>query len=229
MSIRGLIITDSLGCPRDEINVEDTWTDLLIQQENKMNICFYTYCVRGLHSKTVPYQYIISIKPDIIIFQVGIVDASRRAMSETINKIVKRIPLVSRVVNHVCSKYHYQITKHINIHYASENDIKSLYTNILNNTSAKLFIILIAPSSLVIKKKTFNIENDINRYNNVFKSLKEKYDNRIILINPYEGLDPDELFINDGHHLNKETNYLVYKMVNEQLLNCMVHKLRGKE
>ncbi len=75
------VITDSLGCPRTETSVENTWTDKLLKYLNdKPDLIIYTYCVHGLHAGIIPIDYIHEIKPDILIAQVGIVDACRRAL-----------------------------------------------------------------------------------------------------------------------------------------------------
>ena len=110
--MRIVIITDSLGCPREEINVNDTWTDKILKQwSGYQSNSFYTVCSRGLSSKDVSLEYIALLKPDLIICQIGIVDACRRALSRTEQAIISRIPGLGNIVKGFCSKHHLQITK----------------------------------------------------------------------------------------------------------------------
>ena len=39
--MRVLLITDSLGCPREEIGVKDTWTDRILTKWSSKNVHFY--------------------------------------------------------------------------------------------------------------------------------------------------------------------------------------------
>ncbi len=216
---RVLLLTDSLGCPREEINVKDTWTDKLIRDLTNYNMYFYTYCVRGLYSKKVPDEYIRDLNPDIVISQIGIVDASRRAMHYSLNRIIQHIPGISKCVNYFCSKHHYSITRLLNIHYASQNDLRTMYLNIIEKTTAKLIILAIAPCGSVLKGKTYDIENDINRYNKVAEALAATNSERVVFLDPYINTNPDDLFISDGHHLNENTNNTVYEKLKEVLIS----------
>ena len=78
--MRILLITDSLGCPREEIAVYDTWTDRILSKWSSGKIHFYTLCKHGLAADDIDINYVKEISPDLIIMQIGIVDACPRAL-----------------------------------------------------------------------------------------------------------------------------------------------------
>ena len=78
--MRILLITDSLGCPREEIAVYDTLTDRILSKCSSGKIHFYTLCKHGLAADDIDINYEKEISPDLIIMQIGIVDACPRAL-----------------------------------------------------------------------------------------------------------------------------------------------------
>lgn len=211
MKKRVVIVTDSLGCPRAETKVDETWVDKLLKTEDS-GYYFYTYCKHGAHSLSIPRNDVAELNPDIIIVQLGIVDACRRAMSEKTEKVIKKIPGLRGIVHQISKKYHFKITKLLNIHYASVVEYKKLFEFFLNNTNAELIVCLIAPPGGLLTKKTYNIDNDIKNYNNAVFCLN---DNRIHIIDPYK--NEDDFLLADGHHLNANGIALVYNAVSEEL------------
>ena len=217
--IRILIVTDSLGCPRDETYVYDTWTEKVLKSFDYSKVIVYTYCKYGLSFKDIPIEYIKHLKPNIIIFQIGIVDAARRVVSRKLEEIISRIPVISRVARIVFSKYHYQLTRLYNCHYAYPDRIEKTIKNIIEICSADLFFIQIAPASKTMCDKSYNLKYEIKRYNDILYKSETFYNHRVKVINPYMNIvyDFDSIFIGDGHHLNKKGNSLVYKTVISKL------------
>lgn len=211
---RVLIITDSLGCPREETPVDQTWVDRVLRDNNSQCV-FYTYCSHGLFFKRIPVEYISEINPGIIIVQVGVVDACRRTMSIPFETIVRKIPIISAIVHYLAKKYHFQLTRIREIHYTSIQKIYEICCDIVKKTNGRIYFIEIAPSSSVMEKKVFNFKNDVDSYNEVFRKVENEYPERVRLLCPYRGRD--ELFLSDGHHLNNVGMELVYKCVDEVL------------
>lgn len=89
MKKRILIVTDSLGCPREQIPSDVTWTERIISKYGS-DVLIYTYCVYGLRCVDIPFGYIQFLKPNIIIFQFGICDACRRATPEKLLKFFQK-------------------------------------------------------------------------------------------------------------------------------------------
>ena len=202
--------TDSLGCPREEIGVVDTWTDRIISKWSGNNIYFYTYCKHGLASKDIDINYVKEIEPDLIIMQVGIVDACRRSLSRLELSIISRIPIVRRLVRIISNRFHYTITRIRNVHYCSIYEFKNSITKIKNETSSKMVFICIAPAGSSLVKKVYDVQNDIDRYNAVIKEISD-----VVFINPYTGNTDDYIIATDGHHLNLRGEEMVFRAVDE--------------
>ena len=221
--IRVLLLTDSLGCPRAEIEVDNVWTERIISEFGD-KITFYTLCSYGLSAKNVPKDYVGYLKPDLIICQIGIVDACRRALTTIEESIISRIPFFSKVVRGVCSRNHYFFTKHRNIHYASEREFSSSLDELIKGAGMRIMFIEIAPPGKFLIGKTYNVEKDIKNYNNIIYKKEDK--EKVIIIRPYserESLDCSEYLIGaDGHHLNKQGNNMVFEAVRKQLCEFLV-------
>lgn len=178
---------------------------------------FYTCCIHGLYTKKVPFEYVCEIKPDLIIVQIGVVDACRRTMSIYVSKILRHIPIVSSVIKFICQKKHFFITRFVNIHYSQKEDLFMLFDNILKELDSNICFIPIAPAGRIMKSKAYNFEEDVSQYNNVFIQLKHKYGKKVLLLDPYKGIDPNDLFLHDGHHLNLAGEELVFSAVKKIL------------
>lgn len=214
---RVLILTDSLGCPRNETTVEHTWTDKILKWGSRENYYFYTYCQHGLFFNNIPMQYILEIQPDIIIFQVGVVDACRRTMTKRAEKIFCRIPVIRKYIHLIRKKYHFFITKHINIHYSTLKDVEMICETLIEKTRADLCFIEIAPSSIIMNNSIYNFSEDVKAYNEIFYRLKNNNIDRVSCLEPYKNINPDIIFLNDGHHLNDKGLDLVYSAVLQYL------------
>ena len=155
--VRVLLLTDSLGCPRVETDVTNTWTEKVVREFSGNKLYFYTYCVHGLSTKTIPIEYIYEIKPDLMIVQVGIVDACRRAMPQNIEKIIRHIPLFSKIIRYFCRMWHFEITKFFNIHYSTSSELLYLFEDILKKMTCTVLFIPIAPAGTIMKQKVYHL------------------------------------------------------------------------
>lgn len=216
---RILIITDSLGCPRKENEVENTWVDKVLKYCCGKKFIVYTYCYYGLYFKKIPLEYVREINPDILFIQVGVVDACRRVMSRPFEQIVSRIPIVSRIVHAFAQKFHYQITKLRNVHYSSTEEVRNACKELVKRTKGDLYFIKIAPSSSVMENKAYNFSRDVAQYNETICSVVEESENRIRILNPYKDVSAEDIFLYDGHHLNEKGSNLVYACVKDILEN----------
>ncbi|MBP3817415.1 MAG: hypothetical protein J6H31_03860 [Butyrivibrio sp.] len=214
--MRILLLTDSLGCPRREINVDNTWTDRIIKKWSSHDMYFYTHCKHGLSLGDIDITYINEIEPDVIIMQVGVVDASRRALSRKEVKIISKLPLIRTIVKKICNKFHYRITKVRNINYCSLNDFKCIIKKIINETGACVVFLKIAPPGKTLKRKVYNIQNDIDKYNN---AIKENC--MLRFLDPYVGNVDDYILESDGHHLNLRGEEMVFCAVDRFISEIM--------
>ena len=208
--MRVLILTDSLGCPRKEIGVASTWTEMVLSDLIKDGITVYTYCTHGLSAKMIDLEYVADLKPDIIISQYGIVDACRRVMSRTTLSVVSRIPKVSGVVREFCDNNHYKLSSIRELHYCKVGDFGKITQKISELAGTAFLFVAIAPAGARMKKKAYMIENDIDAYNTAARDIAG-----VTFIDPYRNQDVQGLLLHDGHHLTEAGHALVHRAVIE--------------
>lgn len=225
------IITDSLGMPRESIEVEDTWVEKILEKYHN-DFIIYTFPMRTRHTRDVAYndyQDLISYqKSDIFIIQLGIVDACRRVMPRRASLIVPYLPVIGKIVHHISSKYHYQLTRLYQCKYVNEDlfreNIKKI-ANGINSKQANMIWIKIAGPSGDLVKKTFNAKNDVEKYNQILEQCSREFG--FDLIDPYSGYNEEDVVLKDGHHLTVLGNQLVFRALDEKL-NEMILKEIGK-
>lgn len=214
---RVLLLTDSLGCPREEIPVTSTWTHRIIEEFGDRFV-FYTWCKHGLSIDVdggVILEWTREIKPNIIICQVGIVDASRRALSRRELIWLNRMPkLISERVRNYISLNHYKLTRRRDIHYTSKGDFLSFLKKLLDCTGENLLYIPIMAGK-AMDEKCFACQSDISEYNGLAQKLIPQ---GIEYLDFWKGIEKDDILLDDGHHLNMNGEAYLYKKVSETLL-----------
>jgi lysophospholipase L1-like esterase len=213
--MRIVFIGDSLSLPRSNLNDEFTWLDQLIKNEIG-RLSMYTFLKRGLSITSIDLSLITQLKPDIIITQFGIVDATRRAINPNFLNIVVKIPLINKMWKHFASKYHYNITRILNIHTANLSQFENCFKKLkVNNPKTKIFSIRIASPGIKMVEKVYRVNKDTFDYNQIIKKYSDVY------VDPYTNFTPDIYLLEDGHHLNEFGHHLVYsemiKVLHEKL------------
>lgn len=225
---RILIITDSLGMPREETTISQTWVDRcsirLCECGHMVNQQLY----RNLTTDTVrekSQDYIARQEAGVLIFQVGICDCVRRAMGawqlNFMNLLTAlHVPFIPGFFHRFYAKNHYFFTKNSNKHYVSISDFEKNYRLFISLArksvpDCKIIFLAMAPAGPGLIRSTCNAQNDIDAYNRVLKTVSEEC--HVRFINPYEGYSGDVVTIGDGHHLSEAGHTLVYKAVCREL------------
>jgi len=209
-----LIITDSLGCARPDVGIpiEKTWTSRIIQDFSSIYDIF-TIMQPGLTVNRLNPEFINEYDADVIICQVGIVDASRRALGGIEQKVFSKIPIIGRIVHLFVKNHHYFLTKIRNIHYADIDTYKNKIASIIRSSKHKTIFIAIAPPGEFLVRRTYNIEEDIRNYNNSVKMINNE---KLFYLNPYKN-GVEGVLLDDGHHLTAAGNDMVLSEVSRVL------------
>lgn len=225
-----MIITDSLGAPRKELDVikyEDTWPskvfELMLKEHNYVNFIYTQKALDTDELKRLVEMNLDLYDKEYLFIHIGIVDCARRVMSKKTLKVISILPLVRNIVNFLARKYHKTLTKLYNINYVP---LKRFYSNmdfILKQYSdvKKIFLIPILPAGYVQQKKSFQIQNQIENYNNTLKELANKYNNVEYLETIYNSFFPlnEENYISDGYHISKKGHNIIYNEISKILFN----------
>ena len=225
--MRILILTDSLGCPRDKVRVEDIWVEMILSKYQNKNIQFYTWCVYGLSVNDIPFTYIEYLKPDIIICQIGIVGACRRVLTLREEFILSRIPVLGNMVKAFCKKRRYSLTKIRNIHRADLKTFDEALKKLINIPINRSILIEIAPPGEFLVKNNYNVENDIRHYNVRIYAKACSYKTEVL--KPFTCTDDTDrssyLLKEDGHHLNEKGQLMVFHAVDRCLSRLMAGRI----
>jgi len=211
--MRILLVTDSLGLPREDVAIDKTWTYLFIKKYKEHHEIF-TFLRRSLTT-----DLIISMRkdifeffnPDMVIIQVGIVDCTRRALPKLGTAILSHLPF-SEVIRKFISKNHYFLTKLYELHYVKPDRFRRnvKLINSYANKNMKIIYLKIAEPGEYISDKVYNIKKDIDFYNSILLEESECNEN-VFLIDPYKNKRVEEFISKkDGHHLNELGNKLVF-------------------
>lgn len=215
MQKRILIITDSLGCPRPQISPSETWTEKIISKY-KEKALVYTYCVYGLKSTDIPFNWIDNLKPDIIISQFGICDACRRACPENILKVFERYRKIGQVYQGFASEHHFCLTRIWNMHYTDVRTFEEQVKRLSLTRRSCIAFVPIAPPGDYLIGKTYGVISDVKEYNRIFSKFSKRYN--VSLLPVYDGVKADDIIIEeDGHHLNGKGHELVYNAVSRYI------------
>lgn len=213
--LRILILTDSLGCPRKETPVEKTWVERILRKYSG-DFIFYTYCEHGLSTEKLKMDYIMEINPDIIVCQIGIVDACRRVFSKRFINLISVIKPLSKMVNYIARKYHRFFTSIRNLHYVNKQEFQQKIETLVSYARKVVFISIAPPGDSMIEK-IYNVKEDVNEYNKVFLNISNGNESCIFL-NPYESEPKTSKFLlEDGHHLSDYGEDIVCSVVDSYL------------
>lgn len=218
-----LIITDSLGLPRINDGVITSWVELLV--EKRRGDIVYTYCFPGLSIQHLLYQdqpgyrWLSTWKPDLIVIQMGVVDAVRRALNNAERNLLKKAPkYIMGVARKILSGNHYRLSKARDIHLGSIEDYTFFINDLKKNAGCPIVFIKIAPPGKRMRENTHNAESDIKRYNDAIESFA---DETFLFLDPYRNDEMDSLLLEDGHHLNREGVMKVFEAVNNAIEDIM--------
>lgn len=243
--MRCLIIADSLGMPRNEgdniILWEETWPSLLRCRFSQMEFINLSQRARQSSSLLVTSlfeEYIVFFKPDIIIYQVGIVDCMPRIISQRMKSLLNLRILHRQVFPQSFrnwyiksrSKKRKKITASdpLALVYTKPKQFQRCYENFIQrvnkelSNSCKHIILPILIDELFMEEKSPGAKTNKNLYNQILKYLSNI--ERVSLISEEEILHTveNDFFCSDGYHLNSKGNQVVARATSqyiERLLN----------
>lgn len=224
--MRIVIVGDSLSMPRVNVPINECWIHKFIV--SFINNEIYTILLPGLSIKRIydfRYDIMRLYDPDLIIFQFGIVDASRRALPDRISRLMLLLKPISKLIRPILSKNHYKITRIFNFHrvHVDKFDFFLKEILLLKNRKTKIIFIPIAQPGDFLVQTTFNINKDVQKYNSVFMNSSDS--ESIFLIDSYKSDDANMIVLKeDGHHLSPLGHELVFSSLKKIITNNILIK-----
>lgn len=201
-----LILTDSLGLPRDvdgiKVAYEETYPYLL--KKKYQNIEIIHVGIGGATIVDIYRQicYYSVIKADLTFIQCGIVDCAPRAFRKFESKVINKLKLKS-----LFDPLVYALRKYRKHTYTSPREFKKYLrlTNSKNHQDEKFYYLGILPGSEAYEKLLPNITKQVKKYNGFLKNQNQHYiDN--------QNFDTDGI-LPDHHHLSAKGNVIIFNKI----------------
>ena len=227
---RIVIITDSVGMPRDDVSYEDTWIYLLKKEFPDTDIIDRS--ARGTTSLRIVTEggggkdLLETYHPDCVILQLGITDCAPRLFDKKgftysfINTFLNK-KLRDSYIRHV-KKHRVRNPLYTEISpFMFQAHIESFAQRALNIGASIIAIGILPPSSLFYSKSP-HIGSNIDRYNSIYKNMARNNSDFYYLDPVPDGSVIDELCV-DELHLNSRGHKIVFSRLKE-LINSLNHR-----
>lgn len=212
--IRILVLTDSLGLPRDTPEVvfyEQTWPNLLKKEG-------YEVIQASVGGGTIidlyrQAAYYMVCSPDIVVLQVGIVDCAPRMLTQNENYFFNNFKVTRAVLGVITPHFGNYIRKVRKAYYVKPK-LFIYYLNLLLSffQNSKVYCIGILPICAEYEVKAQGISKRAEAYNKILKNIfKERFISTYGI--PFSGI------MSDFHHLNPEGHKYVFLKVISMLRN----------
>ena len=224
--MRIMIITDSLGLPRDNMPIEKTWVELVLAGiPTGSDARAYTFMERAQLMETVGNDRLSNIqllKPDILLVQCGVVDCLRRVFPKKILSRIQLFPGIRALAHKLAQRHHYRLTKLYAARDTTPEAFQKSVENILGAMKVhggRTAFIRIADAGDALKRRIYGAEGDIRRYNAMLESVQGE---GAAFLDPYVGRAANDCTAaEDGHHLSELGHGLVAECVLEWLNSVM--------
>lgn len=204
---------DSLALPREGCPYDETW----ISKLKKMypNTDFICNFLGGMLIGDLSnfWWYMKHVGADVVVIQEGVCDSSPRYVND--RRLLWKVVLALCGKIRITSLFWWLIKKgnrNPSCTYTPISVFEKKYHELLNDMycSGVKYIVIIkighGSPNVVCRNKYFNSNADL--YNNIFEKFKEKYKEKLILIDPLNIIEDDMTV--DGYHCNAKGMEMVF-------------------
>ncbi|CAA6826953.1 MAG: Lipolytic protein G-D-S-L family [uncultured Sulfurovum sp.] len=218
MKKRIVILGDSLGMPRPEVRLEETYPYILQTKltESEVFAKHRRANDSAFQSEFLNIQDDIEyMKADILVIHLGVVDCAPRLFSRAEQKGLRYLKKVNKYIISFMSKRRVFFTKIFPKVYVKLDDFEQNMDKLLlsaKRSAKRVIIVNIADTSQVNKRRSYDFEKNIVQYNEVLSQLKLKHD--VELLDVYNILD-ESMLLDDGIHINVTGSKVVAEKLEE--------------
>lgn len=222
---QALIITDSIGAPRDLplTNYQDTWVSqienfLLANYQMK---CF-SYTQRAADTNHVVHRIKVQLQfyqPELVVLQLGICDCAPRVLKEKELRFIQKLPIIRKIIHKFISANYAKLSQKRNLAYVEKDvfvkNLQSIKASFLN---AKIVIIPIGLPNDEYKRKSPKIEERIRDYNQALKSVFS--DNDSFYLEEFTQITQpiiNDIYAEDNYHLIAKSHSMLFECLQEKI------------
>ncbi len=220
---RVVVVADSLAMPRNEeggvVKYEETWPFLLAQEFPALEIINKGERARTIRTTKNGIEEILLLTPNIVIFQIGVVDGSPRIFTGFEKRILRRLP--SRLRKYIInqrSKNRNRITSKNPLAKVEvkPNEYETVFREVINKLKNTNFIESVVLIPIVanfdyMNTKSKGFSENIKLYNTILDKLARETDSIFLPLENFNQENQKLLFTADGYHLNALGNSILAK------------------
>ncbi|MBT8326545.1 MAG: hypothetical protein KJP21_02400 [Bacteroidia bacterium] len=206
-----LFLTDSLALPRDKpekVAFTNTYIQLFKKAHPDAEVQQLSIGGATISELVKASKYYKSFSPDVVVLQAGIVDCAPRALRKSEQKLLKRIPVIGKMLLKVVSSNSTRLRKLRKIAYTNLGNFHTFNLRLkeLFNKS-EVIAISIMPAGNEYEKRVPGITSNIISYNQVLKDCFTTVGDKASL----------DMLMSDFHHLNKAGHQFIFEELNRVL------------
>ena len=221
MKKRIVILGDSLGMPRPDIKLEETYPYLLQQKLSQA----YVYAKHKRANDSAVQSQHLNLQDDlqymdadILVIHLGIVDCAPRLFSRRQQHSLQYLKFINRFIIAFMSKRRMFFTKHFPKVYVNIDDFEENMQKLIlagKKYAKRVLVVNIADTTESNKQRSYGFENNIREYNRVLSCLSEKHGVELI---DFFSLTTEAMLLDDGIHLSVEGNSVLAEILGEKCL-----------
>lgn len=222
-----LVVGDSLSMARLEfgISFDETYAHILhkkLLESIVINASLRANDSRNVLTDNYTYETFQSIKPELVIYFLGIVDCMPRLFTSKerlflrLLMAIKFLKGIGKYIISYKSKRRYELTKKKLIQFVSLNDwINNLEQAITKSNNRIVFINIPYPGTRLLARN-YGILEIVNEYNAALKMQAEKHGLKVIDFYSMTKESPD-LLLDDGYHITVKAHQILASKLLEAL------------
>lgn len=221
-----LIIGDSLSMSRhvDGITYDVMYSTLLsnvFRDWLVVNGSQRANTSRRVVDRSYQEEYLLPLRPDFVILQIGVVDCLPRLLSRTERialSILTKLNLTSRVAKYYISyksSRRLRFTKRKQMFFVDALEFqKNLLElkKILSELTCKVIVINIPCPGQKLRERSYGVDASVLKYNNIICTVFGDLENRIIDLYEMTRCDP-LLLLSDGYHIQAGGHKLIFEEI----------------
>lgn len=226
-----LLVGDSLSMARLDsgIGFEETYAYLLQNQLKSsivINASVRANDSQNALSENYVYETLDAVKPDLIVYFLGVVDCMPRLFSRRENLILSLLmarnflKYLGKLVISYRSKRRYALTKKKLIQYVPIDDWNENLEKFLIKSDGKVIFVNIPYPGKRLISRNYRVEEIVNSYNSCLSEQAKKHGASVVDFNSITKSMPN-LLLDDGYHITAEA----HKLLSELLFNSIYNVL----
>ncbi len=190
--------------------------DASVRANSSQNVLTANYC----------YETLDAVKPDLIIYFLGVVDCMPRLFSRR-ERLFLRLLMATKffkglgkLIIAYRSKRRYELTKKKLIQFVSINSWNEYLERFLLQSSCKVIFVNIPYPGDRLLSRNYQIEDIVNDYNSCLSDQAKKHGAMVVDFHSLTKKSP-HLLLEDGYHITVEAHKILTEILLESISNFM--------